>query len=183
MSWRIAISHRTGYRYAEPMRASYNEARLTPPSVDGQRLLQAALAVTPAVRPFRYVDYWGTTVDSFDVHVPHTERAGPGAAEARAALILLQLSMSLRASRRHRGQRAPSAYRGPERLPASSTGVASTAVPPSDRVMSSHLWCIWQGRQLLRRVLTPLGRSQERRRIAVIGRAYTQPASLNFSST
>ena len=73
MSWRIAISHRTGYRYAEPMRASYNGARLTPPSVDGQRLLQAALAVTPAVRPFRYVDYWGTTVDSFDVHVPHTE--------------------------------------------------------------------------------------------------------------
>ena len=73
MSWRIAIRHRTGYKYAEPVRASYNEARLTPPSVDGQRLLQAALVVTPAVRPFHYVDYWGTAVDSFDVHVPHTE--------------------------------------------------------------------------------------------------------------
>ena len=73
MSWRIAIRHRTGYKYAEPVRASYNEARLTPLSVDGQRLLQAALVVTPAVRPFHYVDYWGTAVDSFDVHVPHTE--------------------------------------------------------------------------------------------------------------
>ena len=73
MSWRIAIRHRTGYKYAEPVRASYNEARLTPPTVDGQRLLQAALAVTPAVRPFHYVDYWGTAVDSFDIHVPHTE--------------------------------------------------------------------------------------------------------------
>lgn len=73
MSWRIAIRHRTGYRYAGPVRASYNEARLTPPSLDGQRTLQAALAITPAVRPLRYVDYWGTTVDAFDIHIPHTE--------------------------------------------------------------------------------------------------------------
>lgn len=73
MSWRIAIRHRTGYRYAGPVRASYNEARMTPPSQDGQRTLQSALAVTPATRPLRYVDYWGTTVDAFDIHVPHTE--------------------------------------------------------------------------------------------------------------
>ena len=54
MSWRIAIRHRTVYNYAEPVRASYNEARLTPPSVDGQHTLQAALVVTPAnhVKPF-----------------------------------------------------------------------------------------------------------------------------------
>lgn len=73
MSWRIAIRHRTGYRYSGPVRASYNEARLTPPSIDGQRTLQASLSVTPAVRPLRYIDYWGTTVDAFDIHVPHTE--------------------------------------------------------------------------------------------------------------
>src|SRR5260370_25714079 len=73
MSWRIAIRHRTGYKYAEPVRASYNEARVTPPSVDGQHTLQATLAVTPAVRPLRYVDYWGTAVDAFDIHVPHPE--------------------------------------------------------------------------------------------------------------
>ena len=73
MSWRIAIRHRTGYKYAEPVRASYNEARLTPPSVDGQHTLQATLVVTPAARPFPYVDYWGTKVHAFDIHVPHTE--------------------------------------------------------------------------------------------------------------
>jgi transglutaminase-like putative cysteine protease len=73
MSWRIAVRHRTGYRYGGPVQASYNEARLTPPSLDGQRTLQSALAVTPPVRPLRYVDYWGTTVDAFDIHVPHTE--------------------------------------------------------------------------------------------------------------
>jgi transglutaminase-like putative cysteine protease len=73
MSWRIAIRHRTGYRYTGPVRASYNEARLTPPSVDGQRTLQATLSITPSVRTLRYVDYWGTTVDAFEIHVPHTE--------------------------------------------------------------------------------------------------------------
>jgi transglutaminase-like putative cysteine protease len=75
MSWRIAIRHRTGYRYSGTVRASYNEARMTPPTLDGQRTLQAGLAVTPAVRPLRYIDYWGTLVDAFDVHVPHTELA------------------------------------------------------------------------------------------------------------
>jgi transglutaminase-like putative cysteine protease len=73
VSWRIAIRHRTGYKYAEPVAASYNEARLTPPNVAGQRTLQASLEITPAVRPLRYVDYWGTTVDAFDIHVLHTE--------------------------------------------------------------------------------------------------------------
>jgi transglutaminase-like putative cysteine protease len=73
VTWRIAIRHRTGYRYAGPARASYNEARMTPLSQDGQHTLQAVIAVTPATRPLRYVDYWGTTVDAFDIHVPHTE--------------------------------------------------------------------------------------------------------------
>jgi transglutaminase-like putative cysteine protease len=73
MSWRLAVRHRTRYPYVGPVRASYHEARLTPPSIDGQRTLQAALAITPAARPLRYVDHWGTTVDAFDIHVPHTE--------------------------------------------------------------------------------------------------------------
>jgi transglutaminase-like putative cysteine protease len=73
MSWRIGVEHRTGYRYAAPVRASHNEARLTPPTVDGQRTVQTTLTTTPAVRHLRYVDYWGTTVHAFDVDVPHTE--------------------------------------------------------------------------------------------------------------
>jgi transglutaminase-like putative cysteine protease len=73
VSWRIAVRHRTGYRYAGPVQASYNEVRMTPPTLDGQRTLQAGLAITPSARPLRYVDYWGTTVDSFDIHIPHTE--------------------------------------------------------------------------------------------------------------
>jgi hypothetical protein len=61
-------------------------------------------------------------------------------------------------------------------LTGASTPVAVT-VPPSDRLTSSHLWCTWLGLQFLLRALSPLGRSQERRRIAAAGRAYTLPAS------
>jgi transglutaminase-like putative cysteine protease len=73
MSWRIAVRHRTGYQYATAVRASYNEARMTPGSSRGQHTLESRLDVTPGSRPLHYVDYWGTIVDAFDVHVPHTE--------------------------------------------------------------------------------------------------------------
>ncbi|MEO6712641.1 MAG: transglutaminase family protein [Mycobacteriales bacterium] len=73
MTWRIAVAHTTGYRYSQPVRASYNEARMTPVSGGGQQTLEARIEVTPAVRPLRYVDYWGAQVHAFDVHVPHSE--------------------------------------------------------------------------------------------------------------
>ncbi len=73
MSWRIAVRHNTGYRYATAARSSYNEARMTPITGTGQSALESRLEVTPRARPLRYVDYWGTVVDAFDVHVPHTE--------------------------------------------------------------------------------------------------------------
>jgi hypothetical protein len=47
MSWRIAIRHRTGYKYAEPVRASYNEA----PHTELGRFLHAES--TPAQAGFR----------------------------------------------------------------------------------------------------------------------------------
>ena len=73
MSWRIAVRHRTGYQYANAVRASYNEARMTPADDRGQRLLESRLQVTPPARALRYTDYWQTVVDAFDVHVAHTE--------------------------------------------------------------------------------------------------------------
>lgn len=73
MSWRIAVRHRTGYQYSTAVRASYNEARMTPTTGRGQHTLESRVDITPGSRPLRYVDYWGTVVDAFDVHVPHTE--------------------------------------------------------------------------------------------------------------
>lgn len=73
MSWRIAVRHCTGYQYATAARSSYNEARMTPTTGEGQHTLESRIEVTPRARPLRYVDYWGTVVDAFDVHIPHTE--------------------------------------------------------------------------------------------------------------
>ena len=73
MSWRIRVEHRTTHRYQGEVRSSYNEARMTPLDTDRQRVLEAAVGVSPPAPSVRYHDYWGTIVDVFDIHVPHTE--------------------------------------------------------------------------------------------------------------
>jgi transglutaminase-like putative cysteine protease len=69
MRW--VIRHRTGYRYAVPVRDSFNEARVRPPTNPQQRLEQFQLTVTPAVRVKQFVDFYGNAVDYFDVAEPH----------------------------------------------------------------------------------------------------------------
>jgi len=68
---RLHITHRTGYRYAEVVDASFNEVRMTPLSTDGQLLLSHSLEVLPTANVQNYSDYWGAQVEAFDVHVPH----------------------------------------------------------------------------------------------------------------
>lgn len=68
---RLHITHRTGYRYADIVDASFNEVRMTPLTIDGQQLLAHTLDVTPMAAIQSYVDYWGAAVEAFDVHVPH----------------------------------------------------------------------------------------------------------------
>lgn len=68
---RLQITHRTGYRYADVVEASFNEVRMTPLSGQGQLLLSHSLEIHPAASVQRYVDYWGAQVEAFDVHVPH----------------------------------------------------------------------------------------------------------------
>ena len=73
MTWRIAIEHRSGYQYDEPVTSSYNEARITPISSDRQLVLESRMSVSPAATSSRYWDYWGTLVEAFDIHAAHTE--------------------------------------------------------------------------------------------------------------
>jgi transglutaminase-like putative cysteine protease len=94
MSWRIEVRHSSGYRYAEPVRASYNEARITPLSTPQQTTIHSQVVVAPGARTYRYWDYWGTLVHAFELHDPHGEltvvgtstvetgMAPPGAGEA-----------------------------------------------------------------------------------------------------
>ncbi len=71
MTWRIAITHTTGYKYRREVTSSYNEARITPISSDRQLVLESTVAVSPSAVAFRYWDYWGTLVHAFDIQVPH----------------------------------------------------------------------------------------------------------------
>jgi transglutaminase-like putative cysteine protease len=73
VNWRLRVVHTTGYRYATAVTQSYNEARLTPRHDDRQNLMVARLETVPAARAYKYTDYWGTEVNSFDLHTPHTE--------------------------------------------------------------------------------------------------------------
>ncbi|MGH9263621.1 MAG: transglutaminase family protein [Acidimicrobiales bacterium] len=78
MTWRIGIRHVTGYEYERPVTSSYNEARITPISNDRQLALESAVDVSPAASVYRYWDWWGTLVHSFDLHDPHDELAITG---------------------------------------------------------------------------------------------------------
>src|SRR4029078_6599879 len=71
--WRMRVVHSTGYAYKSPVTASFNEARLTPRSDSRQNVILNRVETVPATRAYRYVDYWGTAVTSFDLHAPHTE--------------------------------------------------------------------------------------------------------------
>jgi transglutaminase-like putative cysteine protease len=73
VSARVEIVHRTGFRYAKPVVASYNEARMTPMTTPSQQTLQARVEVRPNSWETTYVDYWGTQVTAFEVLGPHDQ--------------------------------------------------------------------------------------------------------------
>ena len=74
MTWRLRVVHRSGYSYAAPVVASYNEARMTPTTDLHQVTVSAEVKVQPAPAALlRYWDYWGTQVTVFDVHHAHEQ--------------------------------------------------------------------------------------------------------------
>jgi transglutaminase-like putative cysteine protease len=73
MTWRVRVQHRTGYSYEGEVVASFNEARMTPLTDTTQTTLESRVEVTPSASTFRYRDYWGTRVTSFDIQTPHSQ--------------------------------------------------------------------------------------------------------------
>ena len=71
-NYTLKIEHRTSYRYERDVRNSKNEVRMTPTATPWQTIPSAELAVdpTPSHR-VAYLDYFGTTVESFEVMAPH----------------------------------------------------------------------------------------------------------------
>jgi transglutaminase-like putative cysteine protease len=69
MKWKI--SHRTRYTYETPVRDSFNDVRLEPPSNPGQTVESFLLRVLPATRVNRYADFYSNWVHHFEVPEPH----------------------------------------------------------------------------------------------------------------
>jgi transglutaminase-like putative cysteine protease len=73
MGWRLRIKHVTGFTYAGTAHASYNEARMTPITGNGQNTLFSQVECAPAAATWRYRDYWGSQVTVFDLQRPHQQ--------------------------------------------------------------------------------------------------------------
>lgn len=70
---KLFITHRTHYRYASPVKESFNELRLQPVSNEHQTCDSFELRVEPAATVRRYLDFYRNWVHHFEVSPPHTE--------------------------------------------------------------------------------------------------------------
>jgi len=68
---KLRILHRTRYDYSNPVKASYNEARLQPCESDGQQCHSYSLKVMPSARISQFNDFYNNTVHFFEVPQPH----------------------------------------------------------------------------------------------------------------
>jgi transglutaminase-like putative cysteine protease len=72
-TWRLHVVHTTRFAYETAAHASYNEARLTPPTLLTQTTLESQLEIDPPAPVYRYHDYWATQVSAFDLDDEHSE--------------------------------------------------------------------------------------------------------------
>jgi transglutaminase-like putative cysteine protease len=96
MGWRLQVVHTTRVSYSAPVRASFNEARMTPLTIPAQVTLESRITAGPGVPVWTYRDYWGTFVSVFDITDPHesltiraqaTVETGQGLADAAPARL------------------------------------------------------------------------------------------------
>ena len=68
---KLDILHRTRYVYSSPVRDSFNDVRLEPPSIPEQTVESFLLKVLPAVRLKHYTDFYGNWIHHFEIPEPH----------------------------------------------------------------------------------------------------------------
>jgi transglutaminase-like putative cysteine protease len=65
------ITHRTDYRYGQPAREAYIEARLTPPALPSQEILAHTIDFSPPMSVSTYHDYFGNQVTFYSMTLRH----------------------------------------------------------------------------------------------------------------
>jgi len=66
------VTHKTDYRYGEPVAEAYLELRLTPLSREGQTIQEHRLTIEPASRTSGYRDYFGNEVAFLSLPYRHS---------------------------------------------------------------------------------------------------------------
>ncbi len=69
------ITHRTDYRYGQPAREAYIEARLTPPPLPTQEILAHTIEFLPPTATSTYHDYFGNQVTFYSMTLRHERLA------------------------------------------------------------------------------------------------------------
>ena len=70
---RYRVAHRTGFRYSQPVIASYNEVRMLPVADNSQIIFSSSLEINPRPLSHEYLDYFGTRVVMFEILQQHQE--------------------------------------------------------------------------------------------------------------
>jgi len=68
---KLDILHRTRYAYSSPVRDSFNDVRLQPPSIPEQIVESFLLRVLPAARMRHYTDFYGNWIHHFEIPEQH----------------------------------------------------------------------------------------------------------------
>jgi transglutaminase-like putative cysteine protease len=108
MKWQII--HRTEYRYAAPVRDSFNEVRLQPFSDQWQAVDYFQLQVLPAARLRHHHDFYSNIVHHFEIPEPHgslmvesqlrvTTKARPALGETETPFPLARIGEAARETR------------------------------------------------------------------------------------
>jgi transglutaminase-like putative cysteine protease len=71
--WRVHVVHTTRIGYRVPVRDSFNEARMTPPTLPSQVVVDSEVLADGKAPVRTYLDRWGNQVSVFEVMRPHSE--------------------------------------------------------------------------------------------------------------
>lgn len=70
---RYRIEHVTRYNYERPIQQSVNQCIMKPTADGSQTCLEYNLSITPDVKYFTHIDYWGNNVNTFYIWDDHKE--------------------------------------------------------------------------------------------------------------
>ena len=81
----LRVVHTTGFSYTGEVEASFNEARMTPPSGLDQLTTLNRVEIQPSAWTQTYTDYWGSAVTAFEVNEAHRELTVTATSTVRVA--------------------------------------------------------------------------------------------------